>query len=105
LEKLNWKSISQLTKSCDHPQLRLAFPNIPENAIVRLRAQHLRHSNRLGHEWELIMPTTRLETVQSSSLNAAKKIWNALPTRIVAIGHPGSFKSGVKDPDAYNHLI
>ena len=51
------------------------------------------------------MPTTRLEAIQSSSLNIAKKIWNTLPTRIVAIGHPGSFKSAVKDPGAYNHLI
>uniref|UniRef100_A0A914C143 C-type lectin domain-containing protein n=1 Tax=Acrobeloides nanus TaxID=290746 RepID=A0A914C143_9BILA len=54
---------------------------------------------------KLIMPTTRLEAVQSSSLNTAKKIWNALPTRIVEIGHHESFKSAVKDPAVYHHLI
>uniref|UniRef100_A0A914E160 Uncharacterized protein n=1 Tax=Acrobeloides nanus TaxID=290746 RepID=A0A914E160_9BILA len=78
---------------------------LPDNAIVRRSAQNLRCSNRLGHEWELIMPTTRLEAVQSSSLNTAKKIWNALLTRIVAIGHHESFKSAVKDPAVYHYLI
>uniref|UniRef100_A0A914EPN1 Transposase n=1 Tax=Acrobeloides nanus TaxID=290746 RepID=A0A914EPN1_9BILA len=38
-------------------------------------------------------------------LNTAKRIWNALPTELVAIVNPERFKSAVKDPAVYTHLI
>uniref|UniRef100_A0A914CP56 Uncharacterized protein n=1 Tax=Acrobeloides nanus TaxID=290746 RepID=A0A914CP56_9BILA len=45
-----------------------------------------------------------LEAVTSSSLNTAKKLWNALPPEIVAIRHPALFKSAIRRQTIYEDL-
>jgi hypothetical protein len=80
LEKLNWKPISQMTMDkraiIVHNYIH-GRRTLPDNAIVLQNAGKLRHSHRTGHELELTIPVTRLESVLSSFLNTAKRIRNA----------------------------
>uniref|UniRef100_A0A914CRB5 Uncharacterized protein n=1 Tax=Acrobeloides nanus TaxID=290746 RepID=A0A914CRB5_9BILA len=64
----------------------------------------MRSSARLGHVLELTMPKTTLEAVLSSSLNTAKKIWNALPPSAATIVNPGKFKRAIMERAVYTHL-
>ena len=61
-------------------------------------------SNRTGHALELKLPKTNLESVNSSSLNTARKLWNALPPEVVALKHLGPFKQAVRCPTTYSNL-
>uniref|UniRef100_A0A914DLW4 Transposase n=1 Tax=Acrobeloides nanus TaxID=290746 RepID=A0A914DLW4_9BILA len=80
--------------------------SLPENTIVLKRSiNSLRQSNRTGHALELTLPKTILESVNSSSLNIARKIWNALPPEVVALEHPGLFKQAVRSSTTYANLV
>ena len=50
------------------------------------------------------MPTTTLEAVRSSSLNTARKIWNALPAELTTIAHPKLFKTAMSHGNLYKLL-
>uniref|UniRef100_A0A914E194 Uncharacterized protein n=1 Tax=Acrobeloides nanus TaxID=290746 RepID=A0A914E194_9BILA len=43
------------------------------------RLGNARYSTRHGHALAVWLPNSSLEAVASSSLNTAKKLWNALP--------------------------
>uniref|UniRef100_A0A914C308 Endonuclease n=1 Tax=Acrobeloides nanus TaxID=290746 RepID=A0A914C308_9BILA len=96
LEKMGWKSVSQMAM-----EKRAVIVNnymkgnqrLLDNAIVARSIENIRHSTRVGHALRLSMPTSKLKTVQSSSLNTAQQIWNALPIEVVTIGNPGLFKN------------
>ena len=56
---------------------------MPENVITLQNTDNLRRSGRLCHGLELTMPHTQFEVVKSSSMNVARRLWNALPADVV----------------------
>uniref|UniRef100_A0A914EDD3 Uncharacterized protein n=1 Tax=Acrobeloides nanus TaxID=290746 RepID=A0A914EDD3_9BILA len=76
---------------------------LPDEALKKTRDTAPLRSIRLGHGLELIVQTI-LETTQSSSLNTAKRIWNALPKDIVEAKNLAQFKCNVGASTVYEHL-
>jgi hypothetical protein len=107
LKKLNWKPLSRMMieKRAIIMHHYIHGPRtLPDNSIVLRRLENARYSTRHGHALEVCLPNSSLEAVTSSSLNTAKKLWNALPPEIVAIRHPALFKSAIRRQTTYEGL-
>jgi hypothetical protein len=76
---------------------------LPDNAIVLGRESRRRY-DRTGHNWELVVPVTNLDSVKSSSMSTAKLIWNYLPKDIAEIPELRHFKAALRNSTAYDLL-
>jgi hypothetical protein len=103
LERLDWKPISQVVMERRATLLYhyvTGRKKMPENMIT-LQKDNLRCSGRLCHGLELTMPHTQLEAVKSSSMNVARRLWNALPADVVKSENPAQFKKAVSSQEIY----
>uniref|UniRef100_A0A914DSC2 Uncharacterized protein n=1 Tax=Acrobeloides nanus TaxID=290746 RepID=A0A914DSC2_9BILA len=77
---------------------------LPEKIILKKIDTTQLTCPRLGLDYDLILTSTYLTTVESSSLNTARTLWNALPREVKTISQSILFNHAVTSRKRYLEL-